>query len=125
MSRQQQTPQLNKAANPKRENWETRLGETEALLERLQQDVFQLREELSQERSQDTLQLDYDILREAVLRYAIACGAVDVQVAMLRARGEGSGPDAAESLRRAMEEQTEASNVLRSLARTLQHEAKF
>src|SRR5687768_11181204 len=110
MSRQH-TPQLNKATNSKRENWETRLGETEALLERLQQDVFQLREELSQEHSEDSLQLDYDILREAVLRYAIACGAVDVQVAMLRARGEGSGPDAAESLRRAMEEQTESSNV--------------
>jgi len=125
MSRQQQTPQLNKNTTQKRENWESRLSESEALLERLQEDVFRLREELSQEHSEDSLQLEYDILREAVLRYAIACGAVDVQVAMLRARGEGSGPDAAESLRRAMEEQTESSNVLRSLARTLQHEPKF
>jgi hypothetical protein len=123
MSRQ--TPRLNTLITQKREDWETRLSESEAQLERLREDITLLRDELSQEQSQDHLQSDYEILREAVLRYAIACGAVDVQLAMLQARGEGAGPEAADSLHRAMEERTESSNVLRSLARTMQRESKF
>jgi hypothetical protein len=108
-----------------REEWEERLARSEAQLESLRLEIQSLREdwENKQEHSQGALQQDYEILREAVLRYAVACGAVDVQVAMLRARG--TGDEAADSLRRAMEEQTDASNVLRALARTLQQEPKL
>ena len=52
-------------------------------------------------------------------RENVACGQVDVQVAVLRARGDTSG-DITENLRRNLEEQNEASVALRALARNLQ-----
>jgi hypothetical protein len=92
----------------------------EAEIARLTADLRALRADWERRRDGTTdLQLELDAIRDAVLRYAIACGAVDVQIAMMRARGDSSG-EVAENLSRSLEEQTEASNALRALARTLQ-----
>ncbi len=99
-------------------DWERRM-------ERLQQDTARLQQEASelhalwyqfQQNQVEATQL-HEALREAVLRYAVACAATEVQAAMLRARGDSL--DVAENLRRCVEEQHEASNALRTLARTL------
>lgn len=99
---------------------EKRLTALEQFAERFQRDVIELRDDWEQERNAASLKAENEALREAVLRYAVACGAVDLQVAMLRARGEAR-EDVRENLQRCIEEQTEASNALRALARRLQN----
>lgn len=109
-----------KPAPPETLPWETRLAFAEAEAARLSESVAALRAEWELRREDERgLRVAYDELRDAVLRYAVACGAVEVQVAMMRARGDGGG-ELAENLRRSIEEQTEASNALRALARTFQ-----
>jgi chromosome segregation ATPase len=104
----------------KRDNWETRFAEMEAEIARLTADLRTLQADWERAQGGDsTLQTEYEALRDAVMRFAVACGAVDVQVAMMRARGDSSG-EVAENLSRSLEEQTEASNALRALARAFQ-----
>lgn len=99
-------------------DWERRLERLERDAARLQQSANELRAQWQQsQQTQNEAAQVTEALREAVLRYAVACAATEVQAAMLRARGDGT--DAAENLRRCVEEQTEASNALRALARTL------
>lgn len=101
---------------PNGDDWEDRLSRIEAESENLHNNVALLRAEWENTKlRQGDIRSAYEELREAVLRYAVACAATDVQVAMLRARGENS--EAAENLRRCVEEQTQASDALRSLAR--------
>jgi predicted nucleic acid-binding Zn-ribbon protein len=102
--------------------WEIRLSAVETDAARLRDEAAALRRDWERRQAEaEDLREEYDALRESVLRYAIACGAVDVQMAMLRARPtEGREEAAMESLRRAMEEQNEASDALRALARALQ-----
>lgn len=91
----------------------------EAEIARLTAELRALRADWERRRGGDTeLQAELDAIRDAVLRYAVACGAVDVQIAMMRARGDSNG-EVAENLSQSLEEQTEASNALRALARTL------
>ena len=104
--------------------WEERLEQAEREVARLAQSLSDLRHESETHRAQASESISVtEALREAVVRYAVACGAVDVQVAMLRARGSEGREYAMESLRHAMEEQTEASNALRLLAKSLQSSA--
>lgn len=107
---------------PQSDNWESRLSRIEADARRLLEEAAELRREREQEREADSgLYEDYAAMKDVIIRYAVACGAVDVQTAMLRARpGEGRENAAMDNLRRAMEEQNEASNALRTLARSLQ-----
>jgi chromosome segregation ATPase len=100
-----------------KENWERRFAEIEAELARLEAEVRELRADWHYDQEAGDLQAQYAALREAVLRYAVACGAVEVQIAMMRARGAGG--DVADNLQRSIEEQNAASDALRSLARTL------
>jgi chromosome segregation ATPase len=100
--------------------WEARFADMEAEIARLTAELRALRAEWERTRGgRGELQAEFDALRDAVLRYAVACGAVDVQIAMMRARGDSSG-EVAENLSRSLEEQTEASNALRAFARALQ-----
>jgi hypothetical protein len=103
----------------KGENLAAQFSQIEAEVRRLTSELEEMRSRWEQEREQTDLRTEYETLREAVLRYAIACGQVDVQVAVLRARGDASG-DITESLRQSVEEQGEASMALRALARSLQ-----
>jgi len=91
----------------------------EAEVRRLTAELDEIRSRWEQEKDETDLRSEYETLREAVRRYAIACGQVDLQVAVLRARGDASG-DITDNLRRSLEEQSEASMALRSLARSLQ-----
>ena len=99
---------------------ESRLRELEMQAQRLQSEVQRLREDWGRETQRITD--ENTELREAVLRYAVACAAVDVQVALLRARGE-SNAEILEGLQKCTDEQTEASNALRALARRMQEPA--
>jgi chromosome segregation ATPase len=109
-----------------RDNIEERFAQAEERVRRLTGELNELKdlwEETQREREQEqssTLKEDYETLKKAVLDYVIAYGAVDVQVALLRARGDSAG-EVLDNLRRSLEEQANALHHLRSLARTLQH----
>lgn len=94
-----------------------RLGATEAELTRLSATLRQARLEWERIDASD-LQERYDTLRRAVQRYSRACAEVDLCIALIHARNDANG-EAAENLRRSLEEQTVASNELRSLARLM------
>jgi chromosome segregation ATPase len=104
----------------KGEKLAAQFSQIESEVRRLTSELEAMRGRWEQEKEQTDLQTEFETLREAVLRYAIACGQVDVQVAVLRARGDTSG-DITENLRRNLEEQNEASMALRALARSLQN----
>lgn len=91
------------------------LSEVTAL--RQQWDASQERDHLRSENEQ--LRARCGQLQEAVVRYALACAQVDVQVAMMRARGE-SRDGVIENLRKSMDEEAAASQALRDLAKELQ-----
>ena len=102
------------------DNLESRLNQLESEAQHLRDEIGKLRADWEQQttvRQSD----EHAQLRQAVLRYAVACAAVDVQVALLRARGE-TNKEAIEHLQKCTDEQTEASNALRALARHLQNE---
>src|SRR5690348_8480837 len=92
----------------------------EAEVRRLTTELDEIRNRWEQEQKKDETDLrsEYETLREAVRRYAIACGQVDLQIAVLRARGDANG-DIIENLRRSLEEQNEASLALRALWRNI------
>ena len=113
---------------------ETRIAHAQARAQRLNEEIARLRAE--QERAEqiraeaqaarvpEIAENTQASLEEAVLRYAVACGAVDVQIALLRAQGTigssaGTPSEVLHNLSESLEEQSAASAVLRSLARTL------
>lgn len=94
-----------------------RIAQTEAELERLRLQLQELRHDWERE-SASELRGQFEAMREAVLRYSFACAEVDMRLALIRARADDT-VEAAEILRRSLEEQTAASDELRRLARTL------
>ena len=58
-------------------------------------------------------------MREAIVRYAVACGTVDVQTALLRRDPANQTSDRLAELQRAMTEEKSSSDALRELARNL------
>ncbi len=58
-------------------------------------------------------------MREAIVRYAVACGTVDVQTALLRRDPANQTADRMAELQRAMTEEKASSDALRELARNL------
>ncbi|MEY3764545.1 MAG: hypothetical protein RLZ42_1205 [Armatimonadota bacterium] len=58
-------------------------------------------------------------MREAIVRYAVACGTVDVQTALLRRDPANQTSDRMAELQRAMNEEKSSSDALRDLARNL------
>jgi chromosome segregation ATPase len=58
-------------------------------------------------------------MREAIVRYAVACGTVDVQTALLRRDPANQTSDRMAELQRAMTEEKSSSDALRELARNL------
>jgi len=58
-------------------------------------------------------------MREAIVRYAVACGTVDVQTALLRRDPANQTSDRMAELQRAMTEEKSSSDALRDLARNL------
>jgi hypothetical protein len=102
----------------KGDNLAAHFSQIEAEVRRLTTELEEMRGRWEHEREQTDLRTEFETLRDAVLRYAIACGQVDLQVAILRARGDDG--DITENLRRSLEEQNESSMALRTLARSLQ-----
>jgi len=58
-------------------------------------------------------------MREAIVRYAVACGTVDVQTALLRRDPANQTAERMAELQRAMTEEKASSDALRELARNL------
>ena len=58
-------------------------------------------------------------MRESIVRYAVACGTVDVQTALLRRDPSDQTPARVAELQRAMVEEKESSEALRDLAKNL------
>jgi len=58
-------------------------------------------------------------MREAIVRYAVACGTVDVQTALLRRDPANQTHERMEELQRAMAEEKASSDALRELANNL------
>lgn len=67
----------------------------------------------------EQLRAEGDLLRRAIVRYAIACGTVDVKTAMMR-RGAPDDPQVRADIQKAVEEEQASSEVLRQLARQIQ-----
>lgn len=102
---------------------EDRLGELEREAARLQQDVAALRSHFSERQQLDALKAENQTLRQAVLRYALACGAVDLQMALVRSRHERTG-ESVNQLKLATDEEEASSHALRELAQHFQLAAK-
>lgn len=98
---------------------EERLIQLEAEAERLRRDIDALRVHFVESQQLARLQAENLALRQAILRYAIACGSVDLQMAMLKARHERT-PESMDQLKLATDEEEAASRALRDLAQQLQ-----
>lgn len=98
---------------------EERLSELEREAERLRQDVSALRAHFTERQQLDALKAENQMLRQAILRYALACGAVDLQMALVRSRHERTG-ESVEHLKAATDEEETASRALRDIAQALQ-----
>lgn len=98
---------------------EERLVELEREAERLRQDVAALRSHFTERQQMDALRAESQTLRQAILRYALAYGAVELQMALMHSRHERT-PDALEQLKQATEEEAAASRALCTLAQSLQ-----
>ena len=69
---------------------EERLVYLENQAEQLRRDVALLRTQLTEHQQLESLKAENQLLRQAVLRYALACGDVDLKMAMARSRHESS-----------------------------------
>lgn len=67
----------------------------------------------------DMLLAKASAMREAIVRYAVACGTVDVQTALLRRDPANQTQERMAELQRAMTEEKASSDALRELARNL------
>lgn len=86
-----------------------KIRQLEADAARLSREVESVRARFSAEREVETLRAENESLRAAVVRYAVACAQVDLQVALVRARGESSAADA--NLKSMMDEEAASSKV--------------
>lgn len=98
---------------------EERLQELESQAQRLQQEVAALRIQFTEHQQLDSLKSENQLLRQAILRYALACGDVDLQMALVRSRHERSAVSM-ENLKKATDEEEAASRALRDIAQSLQ-----
>ncbi|WP_395144481.1 hypothetical protein [Armatimonas sp.] len=98
---------------------EERLVELEREAERLRQDVAALRSHFTERQQLDALKAENQLLRQAVFRYALACGAADLQMALIRSRHERTGESVLQ-LKQATDEEEAASRALRDIAQSLQ-----
>jgi regulator of replication initiation timing len=98
---------------------EERIDQLEEEARRLGREVAALRGHFRAEQEIEQLRAENAHLREVVVRYAVACAQVDLQVAIVRARG-GESAAADESLKTLMAEEQDASRVLRDIAKQLQ-----
>jgi hypothetical protein len=98
---------------------EERLQQLEEQARRFAQEVAAARAHFAAEQELEHLKEENSRLRQAVIRYAVACAQVDLQVAIVRARG-GDGPASDESLKSLMAEEAESSRLLRHIAKELQ-----
>jgi hypothetical protein len=98
---------------------ENRLIELEQEAEHLRQGVAALRAQFSERQELDRVKAENQLLRQAILRYALACGAVDLQLALFKSRHERTS-EGADQLKRATEEEEAASRALRDIAQSLQ-----
>jgi hypothetical protein len=98
---------------------EERIDQLEEDARRLGREVAALRGRFRAEQEIDQLRAENTRLREVVTRYAIACAQVDLQVAIVRARG-GDSAASDESLKTLMAEEQDASRVLRDIAKQIQ-----
>jgi hypothetical protein len=97
---------------------EARIAALEADAEQFATSVRTLKQDWATQQEALSLQGSYEEMRQAILRYGVACAQVDVQTAMMRARSE-SRDGLIESLRAAMDEEAAASLALREIARRL------
>jgi regulator of replication initiation timing len=95
-----------------------RIKQLEADAERLMREVASVRAQVTAAQETETLRTENLALRTAVTQYAVACAQVDLQVALVRARGDSGAADS--NLKSLMDQEAAASRVLRDLARTLQ-----
>lgn len=102
---------------------EERITQLEIEADRLKKEIEILRSQFEQGQRADRLELENALLKEAILRYAIACGQVDVQMALVRARNENRD-DVMTNLKAATDEEEAASKVLRDLAQEFQKERR-
>ena len=98
---------------------EDRLAELEREADRLRQEVGALRSHFSDRQQLEGLMAENHRLRQAILRYALACGAADLQMALVRSRHERTG-ESFEQFKKAEEEEEAASRALRDIAQSLQ-----
>ena len=95
-----------------------RIKQLEADAERLMREVVAVRAEVTAAQENESLRTENEALRAAVVRYAVACAQVDLQVALVRARGDSGTADT--NLKVLMDEEAASSRVLRDLAKSLQ-----
>lgn len=88
-------------------------------IDQLRQDWATAQEAESLRAQVERLRTEGDLLRQSILRYAIACGTVDLKTAMLR-RDPAPSPAMRADVQQAIEEEQAASEALRQLARQIQ-----
>ncbi|MGC4046166.1 MAG: hypothetical protein QM758_20445 [Armatimonas sp.] len=98
---------------------EERINQLEEEAHRLGREVAALRAHFRAEQEAEQLRAENTRMRESIVRYAVACAQVDLQVAIVRARGT-DGTAAEDSLKNLMAEESDASRILRDLAKELQ-----
>jgi ribosomal protein S12 methylthiotransferase accessory factor YcaO len=98
---------------------EQRLAQLENQAEQLRDEVVALRAQFTDHQQLDSLKAENQLLRQAILRYALACGDVDLQMALVRSRHERN-QTSMDSLKTATDEEEAASRALRELAQSLQ-----
>jgi hypothetical protein len=98
---------------------EERLQELEDQAQRLQKEVAALRLQFTEHQQLDSLKSENQLLRQAILRYALACGDVDLQMALVRSRYERNQMSM-DNLKKATDEEEAASRALRDIAQSLQ-----
>lgn len=110
----EQTERLRAAIDQLRQDWTT-AQEAEALREQ----VGALTERTAALEAQvERLRAEGERLRQGIVRYAIACGTVDLKTALMR-RTPNPDAEVRADVQRAIEEEQAASEALRQLARQL------
>ena len=98
---------------------EQRLTQLENQAEQLRNEVTALRAQFTEHQQLDSLKAENQLLRQAVLRYALACGDVDIKMALVRSRHDRNLASM-DDLKEATDEEEAASRALRDIAQSLQ-----
>ncbi len=95
--------------------FDDRIAQLEGEAETIRNRIASVRSDFDRFTEVEQLRAENELMKQAILRYAVACGSVDLQVVLLRARGDSIAT--MENFQRVTEEQNDASNALRTLAR--------